>query len=205
MDVLRKQLVLVEAVVAKAAPKDKAVLSQKLGLLRAKIRQMEEQHEARLGEVRSRNDRAHSELQQLSDKFAAQHEGYGRVSDVAEESQDSLHETSTDSESTLHDRDSKYDFRRASEASTVEPSEASDEDVAEFAILRRSCSAPLLSVPEPVEPSPLPLDTPSPEWPQARVPCGAFMGMAPPMGMSQPWLVVGQCTSVQPLFGAYSY
>merc|ERR1719453_1275005 len=171
-----------------AAPKDKAVLSQKLTLLRAKVAEMEAQHEVRLAEVRARNEAAHSALQQLSDKFAAQHEGYGRVSDDV--SEQSLHETSTDSAPTLHDRDVKFDSRRASEASTVEPSEASDEDMVheEFAVLRRSSSASLLSAPEEVEPSPLPLDTPSPEWPQSRVPCGAFMGMG--MGMGMPCVMV---------------
>ena len=135
MDVLRKQLVVVEAFVAKAAPKDKAVLSQKLELLRAKIAEMEEQREARLDEVRARNDRASSQLQELSDQFAARHEGYGNIGSV--ETSEPAVECVLERRPSWADMDDEEDVaefkfecvkleRRPSEAST----EASDEDVA---------------------------------------------------------------------------
>lgn len=174
--VLLAQLAVIERAAAAADAEQKKKLLPTIEALKARITDMQQQHEERLLKVQERNAAALEQLQTLSTQLA-RHEGYGRLGPADDESTRAGTEESRGS-SVDRDCEAAFESRESSVLRDCEEDEACLEDPCLAQLLevqdlpeRRAASpeAFIADTPSPQwidgEVSPLPMNTPSPQWP----------------------------------------
>jgi hypothetical protein len=173
--ILLAQLAVIERAAAAADAAQRAKLLPTIDALKARITDMQQQHEKRLAKVQERNAAALEQLQTLSTTLS-RHEGYGRLGPTDDESTRAGTEESRgssvdrDCEAAFESRESSVDRDCEEEACLEDPSLAQLLEVQDLPERRAaSPEAFIADTPSPQwidgEASPLPMNTPSPQWP----------------------------------------